>query len=323
MPRNNRNSVEETDAVSSSSSSSISDTSSSKTVNTSSIQTTGVLRAPPTVVFTPHDYVGWSYSMRTLLEYGDMWRFVDPSQQATVDVQVQVQDAHLIRQAHVMLVTAIQDPESRSLLVDIPHNDPRSLWKALESHYLTLTAASLAQLKSDFWRVKQGNKESVREFADRIKKSVHRLRACDPQDEPSVKDMNSVFITGVRPAYSHAVVALLACHTGKDTIPFTRLVDLAHSEESRLVSHMQPVPMASFPVNAMLAQCYVCKQDGHMKMNCPQLASRTATQSEIAQGRCSLPGHKSHLASQCKKSMTSPSPNTTSTGSIDKKVLAF
>lgn len=238
-----------------------------------SLNSRSMFRAPPTIPLDGKNYLGWVYQMRSLLQLAEMWKFVDPSlvDESNLNQQDEAMDGHLRHQAHFILVSAIKDPNAQALLNNLPYGDPRAVWVALERHYLRLTPAAAASLKSQFWRRSQKSNESVREFADGLLETVQRLRACG--DPPSDRDICSVFVTGLLPALAHPVVAMMTMlEMQADAAPFDpagsqplvqaaaaaavvhgsvrsstvavawsgqleRLVEIARGEESRLSLH--------------------------------------------------------------------------------------
>jgi hypothetical protein len=153
---------------------------------------TDTLRAPPTIALHAGDYEGWAYAMRTLFEYGHMWPLVDPDAAAAQDppaddaassstskqlIKEREARTHLQRQAHLMLVSALQDSECRSLLIGLPIGDPRAIWAALERRFRVTTLAALITLKGELWHTKQGRSEQVFDYASRIQRFVQRIKA--------------------------------------------------------------------------------------------------------------------------------------------------
>lgn len=284
---------------------------------------TGTLRAPPTVVLHADDYDGWAYAMRTLLEYGGMWPFVDPTIVATAQEQPaddvtsststskqaskeRDMRTHLQRQAHLMLVSALQDADSRSLLIGLPTGDPRAIWMALERRHRVTTLAALITLKGELWRIKQGKSDSVFEYAGRIRRVVQRIKASGGAVQE--EDVTAVFILGLNPIIAQPINTMLTLADSTEIIPLNKLVDIAQSEVSRLAISSSNVnsAIASLPrtfdafATSVGEGCFLCHKSGHIKVDCPELASRTAGASDVRAGACSLPGHKGHKTSQCK-----------------------
>jgi hypothetical protein len=92
---------------------------------------------------------------------------------------------------------------------------------------------------------------------------------------------------------------MLTLKDSTDTLTLHRLIDIAQSEESRGIG----ASSAARATHALSVSdsCFYCNKPGHIKADCPLLTSRTASAADIKAGMCSLPGHKSHKASQCKQ----------------------
>jgi hypothetical protein len=272
------------------------------------------VRAPPTVILDPSDYPGWAFQMRSLLEFADMWHLVDPAikdAKVTNDEIRSIADtvsaaaARTTREATLILVSALKDPQSRRLLVGLPPNNPRAIWNALHRHFMRMTPAAAAALKGQLWTMRQGNSETVRSYADRIKDARQRLAACG--DDPSDRDINSVFVNGLVAQVAGPVVALLTVQKDSE-LDLESLVEVARSEEARQELRRGPSSKPTgYAADTRESKdkrdhgkgplCFRCKKPGHMKAECPQ--SKAAPP---AAGTCPLPGHGGHKASECRKS---------------------
>ena len=206
------------------------------------------VRAPPTVILDPADYPGWAFQMRSLLEFADMWHLVDPAVQGAKLPHDEVRSiadtvnpvaARTVREATLILVSALKDPQSRRLLVGLPPNNPRAIWNILHKHFMRMTPAAAAALKGQLWTMRQGSNEAVRSYPDRIKDARQRLVACG--DDPSDRDINSVFVNGLSALVAGPVVALLTVQKDPE-LDLESLVDVARSEEARQELRRGPGP---------------------------------------------------------------------------------
>ena len=198
-----------------------------------------------------------------------------------------------------MLVSALQDTDARTLLIGLPTGDPRAIWAALERRYRVTgtTLAALITLKGELWRIKQSRSENVFDYADRIRRLVQRIKASGGVVQ--AEDVNAVFILGLHPTIAQPINTMLTLTDSTETIALHKLIDIAQSEASRTNSSSVRA------VDALSASasdgCFLCHKPGHMKVDCPQLVSRTATPADIQAGMCPRPGHKGHKTSQCKQ----------------------
>lgn len=289
-----------------------------------------IFRPPTTIPFDGKQYAGWSYQMQSLLDLGKMWPLIDPAASAAERAAAAALPgaASRIREAHYLLVSAVKDPDAQALLVGLPQ-DPHQVWVALERHYMRLTPAATASLKAQFWRRTQRSNENVQQFVDELKKMSYQLRAA--KEPLSDRDMCSAFVNGLLPGLSHPVVAVMevigAAVGSEDLLKLEKLVEIARGEETRLALHRGGLSgqgtQRSQQTNALNAhmrnthryrgvknaqrednsgpQCFNCGEHGHVKANCPHLKDKTASAGQIHQGACPRPGHKGHLAKDCRQ----------------------
>jgi hypothetical protein len=132
-----------------------------------------VPKVPTSMQFDGTDYATWAKDFRELMELYGLWNeFVcnhtddDDTTNSDGDEEpssrVSTQQSRL---AAVVLRSAIQSTEVKSLLNDLPSGDARAMWRLLEKHYMKMTPAATMALKSEMWTMRQQVNETVHAFA--------------------------------------------------------------------------------------------------------------------------------------------------------------
>jgi hypothetical protein len=90
-------------------------------------------------------------------------------------------------------------------VIGLPAGDPRAVWVALERRFRATTLAAL--IKGELWHTKQAKSEQAGDYASRIQRLVHRIKASG--GEVSSADINAIFILGLAPAIAQPINTML------------------------------------------------------------------------------------------------------------------